>query len=232
MHFEKKNITGFTLIELLIVVAIIGILTAIVIPGYLGTQERSKKGAPFAAVENEIKKLSNGYILFNPSGVMTVGKTERVEVRIAGTFTNDLNSGLRGRGDPIIEKIKVGTFMKSRLTGNNFDIKSLSHEDQIVTGKEFTQWEWDVTPLKSGTHTLLIAVTVTINIPGVGEKPKDYPVFERKIKVIANPKYTAKGFLSSNWQFIITSAIALIGALGASSLIIWWIKKSRHKTKK
>lgn len=47
---ERKN-TGFTLIEMIIVVALIGIISAIAIPQYLGYLENSKRQSAISVLE-------------------------------------------------------------------------------------------------------------------------------------------------------------------------------------
>lgn len=158
-------------------------------------------------VRDELKKLTTGQVLFNPPAEMQVGVSERVEVRISKNIAQDISSGLKGRGVPQVEKIKIGTFMKASLTGEKFKIEKISTEEQVVGDEGFAQWDWNVTALEAGLQSLSLKITVRIKMPGGAEEYSELPVFDRKIKVKVNPFYSVKMFIVTYWQWIIVTII-------------------------
>jgi hypothetical protein len=173
------------------------------------------------SIRAALADLRRGRILFNPPERMKIGKREKVEVRISGSLEvspEDLAKNLTGQGKIETEEIKVGSFMSVRLTGSAFEIVSVSHEGQFVPEDGFAEWQWNVTPQKSGQQTLYLAATVRLKIPPFGEEVMDLPVFEKTIYVAVARIAAITQFLQNHWQWIATAILFPLIAWAAKFL--------------
>lgn len=193
------------------------------IPGATATAQPALDPAEVA--RSALAELAQGRILYNPPTEMQFGQPERVEVRISLDPAADLGSGLQGSGEPVEEQIPVSAFMTVRLTGAAFEITPLSSAEQIIAQDTYTQWAWDVVPIKSGEQRLTLIVTARVKLPGFGEEARDLPIIEREITVKVTPVQAALNFFNQNLAWIGPTMLAGLGtALG------WAWRQRRRRT--
>jgi hypothetical protein len=152
-------------------------------------------------------RWKKGLIEFNPPVIMQVGKTERLEVRIAGNLEEDLKQQLKGAGVPQVDTIHIGDIMSVKLTGDNFTITAFDEDEQGVTKEGFTQWEFDITPQQSGLQHLYLKVGIVYYVPNLGPAKKFFPVYDKDIEVRIG-FWSQLGLLYNRyWEFILGSIV-------------------------
>jgi len=173
-----------------------------------------------------VRRLRDGNIVFNPHTEMKEQKPETVQARISFQDIGPaLAEGLKGPGKPQEEKLKVSEIMTVKLIGDKtaFSIDEVTDARQTVAGKPFAQWEWNVTPLKSGNQKLTLTATATIYLDERGETPADYKTLEKPILVHVDRWYTTKQFVANNFQWLWAVILVPLGGL------LWGLRKRKRR---
>lgn len=176
----------------------------------------------------------DGMIAYSVPEKMQVGKNYIVKVRI----TKDTVKQTLIIGDheiPIndpsvksiitIESVRIAPIMSSALISpnNSFEIKALSTEFQDIEDQGYTEWSWNVNPVKSGENVLKLIVKVRIVKDGE-ETFKDIVVFEKNIHTKANISYSVFQFVKEQWEWLASSIVIPI--------FLWWFNNRKKKKKK
>jgi len=180
-------------------------------------------------VDNVKLENNNGILVYSVPDEVKVGIFFTVKVRISknkdkqkivfgdrgiSIYEPDINSTVS------IEMIDIKPVMSSSLLGDSdkFKITSLSSEFQDIDSVGYTEWTWKVTPLKGGKNYLKLLVKYKSNNDG---SFKDITIFDRKILVTPNIKYTISNWLSEYWQWLLTTLLI--------PLFKWVVARRRKK---
>jgi hypothetical protein len=162
--------------------------------------------------------VKQGHLSFNPPDRMELGQTaELVEVRVTRTLKLDaeLLEYLRGHGNPSLAEIPTAPSMAVTLSGDGFRIKAYSDEEQSVAQDGDTMWQFDICALKRGLQRLVMSVSLRIPVVGQPSVHKSLGVRGYMIDVHVRTLALVWHFLSSSWQWVITTAIAIAAVVVA-----------------
>lgn len=177
---------------------------------------------------SNIIDTNKGWIAYSVPEKMKVAKEYSIKVRISKLKKNK-SILILGDNDAInnkeyesiatIEDVRVSGEMSAELRGDSseFNIVSLSTEIQNIDDESYTEWEWRVTPKKSGD----IPLKLIIKLKGLN---KDIVVFNKIIEVKTNVPVQVEGFFEKNWQWIMTTIIIPI-------FIYFWNRKKKKQKK-
>jgi hypothetical protein len=177
-------------------------------------------------IDNYVKNLDNGKLIYNPPFEMTVNTTESINATI---IKGNVTGG---------ESIKVAPYMEVNLNGPAFNIEPITESRQFIAGTDPTIWKWNVIPKKIGNQSLDLLAYVIIRMPD-GHEEKRALVKDKTIYVQINPKekQTSGAFISllleSPWVKVLgafSGFVAFVALFFREDILEWFRSKRRKQS--
>ncbi|HAD13649.1 MAG TPA: hypothetical protein DCF33_14585 [Saprospirales bacterium] len=144
-----------------------------------GLQEKDFE-APAAA--GKTPEAKTGSVLYRVPGIMQIQKPTRCVVRVAVDEEVILENILLDEHVEVKSRVEISDVMSAELLdpeGGAFQISALNARTQLVRETGYTEWNFQVTPLKEGIHQLLVKVSIMEIVPGFQDPiPRDVTLME------------------------------------------------------
>ena len=129
----------------------------------------------------------NGNMIYYLPSILTIGESETCSIRIAQSKLKEyiLKEGFAE--DDEINIIEISDVMRVKLEENSLKehiiIKSFNYEEQVITEYSYSEWNFDLIPVRLGFTSLILRISIVLNIEGLGEKTKDVFFLNEEIEV-------------------------------------------------
>ncbi len=90
-----------------------------------------------------------------------------------------------------------------------FWIEPRSERRQIVV-EPYTEWEWRITPLVSGTQFVDLVVTAEVEVDDKSVGSKSLPTKTARIRVRVDPWFALASFAGKYWQWLLTAGVSVV----------------------
>lgn len=173
-----------------------------------------------AELQGAIARLKPGWFAYDPEPIMRQGQKYRVLVRVSPEAKQP-STPYPGT-PPVVESIRTSGVMTAELEHEpeSFHVQRIGSARQPIV-PPFTDWQWDVTPLKSGRRNLNVVVTAVIRLSDGTQEESQVVVKTATISVSVNPLYVAGEFWASHWEFVLGSPLFVA--------LVFWVAKRRGK---
>jgi len=236
---------GFTLIELLIFVAILGVISAVIVPSIAAFLAYGSGRIIVAAsytifveeegVEKNIGTIDLGDMLIRYPRTMDIGDSKELSLSLIPLGGNISESDVivestdEGTYYGVSEKVQLYSVMCAELKAASFTISRDSIQYREVSPTSKTDWVWVVTPNpnKVGEQLLIVKLSTPVRVEGY-EGLVSKAVFSQSFHILVR-----KPLDLESWQ-IIVSIVSGVVVVGGVVFGVWKFmkRKKTQKTKK
>ncbi|VEN73495.1 conserved hypothetical protein [Candidatus Desulfarcum epimagneticum] len=157
---------------------------------------------PIAEIDRILENMQIAQIAFNTPERMNIESVELIHLALdMKKSIKTLKDMVEGAGKRVGASIRVSSRMQARLSGRNFKITAITPETQAISGRESTDWKWEIQPEKEGRHSLHLTLAAMITVEGQSAS-RTIRTFDRVIEIQVTAGQKIQAFLKQNWQWL------------------------------